>query len=153
MWCISVYLGIGTAITALPNPTSLCVVYQCLSGYGYSKNSTSQSYQSVCGVSVFIWVRDQQEQHFPILPACVWCISVYLGMGTARTALPNPTSVCVVYQRLSGYGYSKNSTSPSYQSVCGVSAFIWVRVQHEQHFPILPACVWCISVYLGKGTA
>ena len=75
--------------------------------------------QSLCGVSVFTWVRLQHAvlpslcvvfQCLPgyvcsmlYYPVFVWCFSVYLGTSAA---------CCTT------------------QSLCGVSVFTWVRLQH-----------------------
>ena len=143
MWCFSVCLGKATAAarTVLPSTTttSVCdvleltwvrlqqpqeqrypvipvyVMFQCLSGKGYSsrKNSATQSYQcmwcfsvglgkataaaravlpspmhGVCDVSVFVWERLQQpqEQCYPVLP--VYCGElVYTHCGEMRLLL------------------------------------------------------------------
>ena len=117
MWCFNVYLGTPTAATVqcYPSYTQVYVVFQCLPGYAYSSHSAVLPilHTSVCGVSMFTWVRLQQPQCSVTHPThtCMWCFSVYLGTPTAATVqcYPSYTQVYVVFQCLPGYAYSSHS--------------------------------------------
>ena len=75
--------------------------------------------QCVFGVIVYL------QQHYPVLPVCVWCHCLPV------TALPSPASVCMVSL------FTCDSTTQSCQCVYGVIVYLW------QHYPVLPVCVWC----------
>ena len=114
---------------------------------------------SVCGVSVFTWVRQDCKSSATHCYQCMWCFSVYLGVVTYKSQeelysviLP----VHVLCQRLPSCGYCslKISTTQPYQRMWCFSVYLGTATNCKSWSSTVRSCryMWCLGVYLDKAT-